>query len=226
MPRIRAIVLFLLVSGTLTAFSQPASAQFRPFVGFGLGFGLGMGYGGYGFGGGTVESNYLYGMSNVIRAEGDYNVLTSAAAVNNEEARGRYLDNQKKWWQTYLQGQEAHQKLMAEKHAREKHSPEALAYAAASGLPRPLPPDALDPVSGQITWPEVLQADKYAEGRKELEQLFELRAKTTQAAGTSEAVRAAAGKMTGLLRKDVQSLPANEYMVARKFLDSLAWAAR
>ncbi|MGE5191622.1 MAG: hypothetical protein ACM3U2_03915 [Deltaproteobacteria bacterium] len=228
MPRIRAIVLFVLVTGAMVGFSQPASAQVQPFVGFGVGFGPGWGYGGYGygFGGGTVESNYLYGMSNVIRAEGEYNALTSAAGVNYEEARGRYLDNQKKWWQNYLEGQEAHQKLMVAKRAREKHSPEALALAAASGLPRPLPPDALDPVTGQITWPEVLQADKYAGDRKELEQLFELRAKTTQTAGTSEAVHAAADKMTGRLRKDVQSLPANEYMVARKFLDSLAWAAR
>jgi len=226
MSRIRVFVLPLVFAAALAGISQPARAQVRPFVGFGIGFGVGMGYGGYGYGGGTVASNYMYGMSNVIRAEGEYNLLTSAAGVNYEEARSRYLDNQKKWWQNYLQGQEAHQKMMAEKYAREKHSPEALASAAASGLPPQLSPDALDPVTGQITWPDVLQADQYAAERKELEQLFELRAKTTQTAATSEAVRAAADKMTGILRNDVQTIPANEYMAARKFLDSLAWAVR
>jgi hypothetical protein len=227
MPRIRVTLLVLTVAGALLGFAQSASAQIRPFVGFGIGFGPGWGYyGGYGFGGGTVASNYLYGMSNVIRAEGEYNVLTSQAGVNYEEARSRYLDNKKKWWQNYIQGQEAHQKMMAEKRMREKHSPEALAFAASSSVPRPLSSDALDPVTGAISWPDLLQADQYAAERKELEQLFELRAKTTQTAGTSEAVRSAAGRMTALLRKDVQNVPANEYIAARKFLDSLAWAVR
>src|SRR5262245_36253569 len=89
---------------------------FRPFVGFGVGYG--MGYGGYGYGGGTAAGNYMYGMSNVIRAEGQYNLLTSMAGVNNEEARSRYLDNRKKWQENYLQGQEQHQKMQAEKFAR------------------------------------------------------------------------------------------------------------
>jgi hypothetical protein len=227
MSRIRPCVYPLVVAALLTGISQTALAQVRPFVGFGLGFGLGMGYGGgYGFGGGTAASNYMYGMSNVIRAEGEYNMMTSAAGVNYEEARSRYLDNQKKWWQNYLQGQEAHQKMMAEKYAREKHSPEALAAAASSGLPQQLSPDALDPVTGQITWPEVLQDDKYAAERKELEQLVELRAKTTQTAGNAAAIRAAVDKLTALLRKDVQTIPANDYMAARKFLDSLAWVVR
>ncbi len=226
MPRTRITFLFLTVTLSLFGFARLAGAQVRPFVGFGIGFGPGWGYYGGGFGGGTVESNYLYGMSNVIRAEGEYNALTAQAGVNYEEARSRYLDNKKKWWQNYIQGQEAHTKMMAEKHARERHSPEALAFAASSSVPRPLSSDALDPVTGAISWPDLLLADQSAADRKELEQLFELRAKTTQTAGTSEAIRAAAAKMTALLRKDVQTVPANEYMAARKFLDGLAWSVR
>ena len=53
------------------------------------GFGGG-GYGGWGFNdwgaGSTPAGSYLTGMANAIRAEGEYNLNTSAAAINLEEA--------------------------------------------------------------------------------------------------------------------------------------------
>jgi hypothetical protein len=198
---------------------------FRPFVGFG---GYGMGYGGYGYGygGGTVAGNYMNGMSNVIRAEGQYNLLTAQAAVNNEEARSRYLDNKKKWHEIYLQSREARDKRVAEQFARSKHSPEVLAAAAASDLPHKLSSEVLDPVTGQITWPEVLLGAEFADQRKEVEQFLELRAKTSHTDETGEKIRAAAAKMSEMLRKNVQNIPANEYMAGRKFLDSLVYAVR
>jgi hypothetical protein len=222
MPRLCGSILVL----ALLMSARTAHAQFRPFVGFGLGYGVGYGGFGYGYGGGTAAGNYMYGMSNVIRAEGQYNLLTSMAGVNNEEARSRYLDNRKKWQENYLQGQEQHQKMRAENFARSRHSSEALAAAASSGVPKMLSPDALDPVTGHITWPEVLLADEYGEPRKELDQLFELRATTTHTAGTSEKIRTATAKLSEMLRKNILNIPANDYIAARKFLDSLAWSAR
>src|SRR5262245_51092309 len=124
----------LVVVAIFTLAACAAEAQVRPFVGFGIGYGLGYGGLGYGYyGGGTAASNDIYGMSNVIRSEGQYNLLTSMAGVNNEEARSRYLDNKKKWQENYLQGQEQHQKMQAENFARSRHSSEALAAAASSG---------------------------------------------------------------------------------------------
>src|SRR5262245_44675780 len=107
-------------------------------LGVGVGVGYGLGYGGYGYGGyggGTVAGNYLNGVSNVIRSEGEYNVLTSQAGVNNEETRSRYLDNKKKWWENYLQMSEQRQAIDAQRYAAAKHSPEALNAAAKSDLP-------------------------------------------------------------------------------------------
>lgn len=204
-----------------------ASAGFHPFGGFGYGMGYGgYGYGGYGYGGGTVAGNYLNGMSNVIRSEGQYNVLTSVANINNEEARSKYIDNRKKWTENYWQLREEHQAQEAQKFARNKHSTETLTLAAASGLPRELGPDVLDPLTGAITWPETLLAKEYDAQRKEIEQLFELRAKTTHGAGTSEKIRAATKQMSEKLRANIQNIPANEYIAARKLLDSLDYATR
>ncbi len=201
----------------------------HPFGGVGFGVGYGIGYGGYGYGGyggGTVASNYMNGMSSVIRAEGQYNLMTSAADINFEEARSRYIDNKKKWTENYYQMREQYQASEAAKFARNKHAPETLARAAASGLPRELGPDVLDPLTGAITWPETLLGKEFDDERKEIEQLFELRAKTTHAAGTSEKIRAATKQMSDKLRANIQAIPASEYIAARKLLDSLDFAAR
>ncbi len=173
-----------------------------------------------------MAGNYMNGMSNVIRSEGEYNALTSMAAINNEEARSRYLDNKKKWQEIYRQSREARDKRVAEQFARSKHSPEVLAAAAASDLPHKLSSEVLDPVTGHITWPDVLLGSEFADQRQAIEQFLEVRAKTSHTDEAGDRIRAAAAKMTETLRKNVQNIPANEYMSGRKFLDSLAFAVR
>jgi hypothetical protein len=84
----------------------------------------------------------------------------------------------------------------------------------------------LDPVTGRITWPEILQDSQYADQRQEIEQLFELRAKTSHGAGTGTKIRAITTRMSDRLRKQITDIPANEYISARKFLDSLDFATR
>jgi hypothetical protein len=190
-------------------------------------YGYGGGYGGgYGYGGGTVAGNYMNGMSSVIRSAGEYNLTSSVAGINNEEARSRYLDNKRKWQENYFQMQEQRQALDAQRRAAARHSPEALNAAAKSALPRALPPDALDPVTGRINWPELLLGSEFEKPRTEVEKLFELRTKTSQGAGSKAAIRKALDEMATLLRKQVEKLPANTYMDSRKFLDSLDYAAR
>jgi len=214
-------VKFLCGGLMLAAFSlttSPAAAQDFGFMSY---------YNPYGYGGGgTVAGNYMYGMSNVIRSSGEYNLYTSMAGVNNEEARSRYLDNKKKWTQDYFQMQEQRQKLDAQQREAARHSPEALNVAAKSALPRALPPDALDPLTGHINWPEPLLGSEFEKSRNEIERLLELRAKTSHGAGAKGEVRAATQEMASLLRQQVAKIPANAYMSARKFLDSLDFAVR
>ena len=177
---------------------RPKFVGGRGFRGFGVGVGLG--YGGYGYGGGwgggTAAGNYMNGMSNVIRSEGEYNLLTSQAGVNNEEARSRYLDNKKKWWHNYLEMSEQHQQLDAERYAPTNIRPRPSPSPPSPTSPGSLP-DVLDPVTGQINWPETLSAPAYEDLRKEIEQLFELRAKTSHTAGTGEKIRDGHGEAVG-----------------------------
>ena len=67
----------------------------------------GYGNGGWGFNdwgaGSTPAGSYLTGMANAIRAEGEYNLNTSAAAINLEEAQRRDIENRKLWTNTYFE---------------------------------------------------------------------------------------------------------------------------
>lgn len=180
----------------------------------------------YGYGGGTVESNYLNGMANMIRAQGQANALNAQAAINYEQARSKYLDNKKKWTENYYQMKEERSQRAAQEREKNKHSPEELAAIARADTPKKLGADALDPVTGHINWPEALRDDDYAALRKQLEQLFETRARTSQGAPTVAKIHDATREMSAKLRDKIETLPANDYMAGRKFLDSLDFAAQ
>ena len=184
------------------------------------GYGGGFGFGG-GFGGGTAEGNELMGMSTVIRSAGEYNMMTSQAGVNVEEARSKYLDNRAKWTEQYFQMRETRSAIDAQRKEAARQSREAQYAASKAAPPRPEWPVGLDPVTGHISWPDSLMADEFAMPRKELDQLFELRAKTSQASGTTTKIRSATQELSRTLRSQVQKIPANEYMSARKFIDEL-----
>ncbi len=70
--------------------------------GYGGGYG-GFGWGGYGGVGSTAAGSYLTGMGNAIRAQGQYNLDTSAAAINATAAQNRAIQNNMLWTQTYFE---------------------------------------------------------------------------------------------------------------------------
>ncbi len=194
--------------------------------GYGYGYGYGLGYGNYG--GGTLEGNYLQGMSQVITAQGEYNLNTAQAGVSYEEARSKYLDNQKKWRENYTQMKEERQRQAIEQHEINKATNEARAAAQAAKPPvyHGLGRNSLDPLTGQITWPEILRGAEFDAQRKQVDQLFELRAKTSSSAATADKIHATVQDMQTHLRKGIEKFPASQYIAAQKFLDALDYTGR
>ena len=163
--------------------------------------------------------NYMNGMVNLIRAQ-------SQAAVNYEQARSKYIDNKQKWTQNYMKMKEERQAFDARQREQSKHSPDTLAAAARSDLPATLGADALDPVTGRITWPDILKGPDFAGPRARLDELFELRAKTGSGAMNVDKIHAAAMEMTSRLRNRIEEIPAKHYIAGRKFIDSLDYTAQ
>ncbi len=210
----------LLIAPTATAqvYSSYGSGYYRaPYYGYG-GYGYGANYGA----GSTPAGSYLSGMSQAIRAQGQYNLMTSAAAINLEEAKKREIENRVQWTNAYFEMRKINQ---AYTHPpKSKPSAEAWVRAAHNPTRARLSPTSLDPVTGKITWPVALQAEDYQSDRDLLNGLFAQRATTHGAIGDDNhgkihlAVNGALEKLKGHIREiDTQS-----YLEARKFLNNLA----
>ncbi len=168
------------------------------------------------------RNNYGNSMANLIRAQGQ-------AALSYEQARGKYIENKLKWTQNYIKMKEERQAYDARQRELKKqaaHSPETLAASAKADVPPMLGADALDPVTGHITWPDILNGPDFAADRTRLDQLFELRARTGTAAMNVDKIHIATREMTEKLRNRIEEIPTKPYITARKFLDSLDYTAQ
>ena len=193
------------------------------------GYAAGAAYGYGGYGGGTVYSQAQNANANTIRAQGEYNLETTAAMSNYEDARSKYIDNQEKWTRVYAEKQRA---LAAQKEADREAAIAARERAKAfdeanppAGPPR-LTASQLDPSTGRIQWPTALTAVAFEGQRKSLDALFEMRVHTSTNPDLAAKVDKAAKEMKDSLRAKIREIPSQDYIEARRFLDSLAVEGR
>ena len=95
------------------------------------------------------------------------------------------------------------------------------------GKPRRLTPSELDSITGQIVWPVALQAAEFTSVRDEVSKLYAKRA-ANGTLGLDECLKAdqVTQVMLDKLRQRIYDLPAFDYLIARRFLESLAYEAR
>jgi len=174
----------------------------------------------------TAAEGAMSGMSRVVRSAGQYNLMTSQAAINMTEVQRNTIQNRAEWADTYFQMRAANREYRAQERGP-RVSTERLARLAQAGKPQRLSPSELDSVTGAITWPIILQAQPFAAYRTQLESLFAARASRgtlsaeeyVQADKTTKAFLAS-------LKERIRDFPAPDYIEAKKFLESLAYEAR
>jgi hypothetical protein len=165
-------------------------------------------------------------MSDVIRSQGQYNLTTSAAAINMTEAQRNYIQNRDQWTNTYFQMRDANRKYRAAERSP-RPSMESLVRFAQAGKPDRLSPGELDSVSGGISWPGLLQTDQYAAQRSELETLYAKRARDG-ALSTQDYIQAdkLTKDMMAELKDKIRDVPQMDYIATKRFLQSLGYEAR
>jgi hypothetical protein len=176
-------------------------------------------------GGGTVAGSALNGMANVISSKGNYNLSTSAAAINMTQAQRNEIQN----WQMSTKAYFDMRELNRQSRAAERGptpTMEQLARLAKEGLPKPLGPKDLNPVDGQLLWPGALQQPNFESGRDEIDQLFVTRARYG-GLGYADQMKViqAVDTMHKELKAQIQQIPPQDYMVCRSFLNSVTYAA-
>ncbi len=186
-------------------------------------------YGGDGYGGGasTAQGAALQGMSQVISAAGQYNLATSAAAVNMTQAESNQLRNNVQGVQTFWQMRDIGRAERAKENAWRgpRPTPEEVARRAHAGVPRDLNTSQIDPVTGELHWPAFLQDASFQAQRSVVD---ECTAKWVKYGALDYAdqtqVRENIDSMNGSLKSQISSIPPQNYMACRNFLQSLLYA--
>jgi hypothetical protein len=176
-------------------------------------------------GGGTAAGNALSGMASVISAQGDYNLSTSAAAVNMTQAEKNDIQNRQLWTNTYFEMRATNRAARAAERGP-KPTMEQIARMAKDGVPKSLDPTFVDPVTGQINWPGPLQGDGFEAQRGEVQQLFNMRARYGGLGYQDQAkLRTTVDSMAQELRGQIRQIPPTDYVACRDLLRRLNYAA-
>jgi len=183
------------------------------------------GGGGFGYGGGqTAQGAALQGMSQVISAAGQYNLATSAAAVNLTQAESNQLRNNVQGVQTFWEMRDTG-RMEREKERGPIPTSEEMARRARAAAPRPLNPSQIDPVSGNLYWPAALQDSSFQAQKSVVD---ECTAKWVKYGGLNYAdqtqVRENIDAMYDSLKSQITSIPPQDYLACRTFLQSLLYA--
>jgi len=167
----------------------------------------------------TLEEGVQRGYADIVRSYGMANLLNGQAAVQVEQARKAYIENQLKATQTYFEIR----RYNAEARHRTPLSLEQYVRLARDQAPEPLTATQLDPLTGTVSWPAPLRLPAYEAFRRRIDRLFQDRATGYIVYGE---VQQAVQDFEAQLKADLMKFPPDDYIVAKKFLESLAWAAR
>jgi hypothetical protein len=163
----------------------------------------------------------------VIRAAGEFNYTTSLALINIEEARSRYIDNRAKWTDTYFAMRKTN---AAYREAERGYRPtqEVLNKISQEASPDRLKPSQLDPSLRTIFWPALLSKGDFDALRTQIDGLFAVQRANNSGLGTENyrEIVALTAEMQTHLDTMINELHPDEYLAARRFIESLAYEAR
>jgi len=198
--------------------------------GWGYGYGLGIGLG-YGFGGASTPASAAgHAEADIIRSEGIYNANTAAAMVNVEEARAKYIQNQRQLAELYLLKQRnrelSHAKAIETGRARNARYLEYQDTHRYADFPPRLESRQFDRSTGKVTWPAALMHDSFAPQRNEMESLLAARARSGATSELSAQITSTTRALHEQLRSQIRQTVTQDYLEAYKFLSSLSLEGR
>lgn len=171
---------------------------------------------------GTLRGDVLRGEADVVEARGRYVVDSSTAAINAETARAMALDNRVRTAETFFEARRINHVNRAFE-AGPAITADQAARLAAIGMPTRPSMLELDPATGTISWPRVLQDPAYEALTTRIQRHFHDRVSRGGSCdpGGDRDCAMAFDELEDCLRADVGRHPAGHYGRARTFLDGL-----
>lgn len=205
-------------------FAETSQAQvrwYRPGP-YALGVGTGAYLGGYGYRGGlggySPSLGYGLGMAAVTQARGQAAKDYAQARISYEDARSKYLDNKLKWTKVYWQRKNYAEAQIQKEWEEDQAARLKWLASRRDRKPETLPPSQYDVQSGEVQWPQALQAPVYTPYREQIEEELDARASGT---ANEAKIRSLARQMQSELKNHIREMDSTSYIAARKFLDRM-----
>lgn len=185
---------------------------------------------GYGYGGyhsSTAAEGYAHGLADVVRSAGSYNLDTSRAMVNVEDARKAYIQNRELAQETWFDMRRRNDAYRAEKRGPAVTS-EQIFRINAQRAPSRLNDDQIDPVTGELHWPMLLTSAVYDPYRKVIDKGFEQRSQkgSFDSYDKHQNLVEAVDGMYDALKKRIRDYEPQQYVDAQRFMDALSYDVR
>ncbi len=175
----------------------------------------------------TYEEGVLRGRADLYRSYGQYNYLSSLAAINYQHALRGYLDNRVKSVETLFEIRKINKEARAAER-RPRPTQQQLIRLAKSRVPDRLAEHQYEPALAELSWPSVFNDAEFAADRAEINELMAQRALVHSGLGSENhrQITAAVDNMQSKLKDRIRQMSTPEYITAKKFLTSLAYEAR
>jgi hypothetical protein len=222
-PIIVSAAVLVFAALALAQSGNNSQSQYQPSVPSSAGGGY-MGFYGGIPGGGTVEGSIEQGMASMISAAGNYNLATSAAAVNMTQAIKQDIVNRQDATNAYFAMRETNRNARAAQRPA-RLSEEQLVRIAAQAAPAPINASELNPVTGQVVWPDLLKADIFRQERAVIEELVGRQVKYGKLSiADHQRIGDAMESMSDKLRDRIRDVPSGRYIDTKNFLKSLMYS--
>ena len=171
---------------------------------------------------GTAQGDILRGQADLTRAQGEYALDSSTAAINAQTANAMALDNRVRTVETFFEARRLNRINRAFEAGPAVTLEQAVRLAALGLPPRPTPLE-LDPATGDITWPRLLTESIYHDLTSRIQEHFHRRL----AAGgsldfaTAEDCLGSFDQLAARLREQAGRRPAGQHGAAKNFLEGL-----
>jgi hypothetical protein len=175
----------------------------------------------------TFGEGMQRGYASVLRGAGELAYLDSLAAVNYQEAYKRALENRVAYTKAVLEIKSMRADYR-ERYGARPFVGEARRKAMESYMPKKLSAAEYNSESGQITWPHILRQSEYSPICKEINEIFASR--TFENSGDGSPTHLELTKLTkslaALLRENINSMSAEQYIYAAEFIRSINLEAK
>ena len=185
----------------------------------------------------TVGESYARGMADVVRSQGEFNLMTSQAHINAQEARRRQLENDLRQTEIFFERRAINRQQRfgdyperaarnAERAARDRQR--AMIRYGQEGRPTRLTSKELDPLTGAITWPLFLQGPEYAQPRQTIDAVMHTLALQDGVLNLEQfqAITSAINEMSSILGSRIREKNSTDFINMRNFLNRLDYEVR